>query len=165
MKATLHVKEISVSQPETQNLIGLPPAVDPDGWSGMLALGERQTFQRGDVIFEDRSIGDTIYLILDGPVEILKETLPGNDMRLAILENGTMFGERCLFGDGRRSASARAFGTVEVLCLNAEAVKAYLETNPLFAMQFYRSLCERFSQLVFDLDSDLRSLHRRLSFV
>lgn len=149
----------------TQELIGLPPHVDPAGWSGMLALGERQSYKRGEVIFADRSVGDSIYVILDGPVEIFKETVPGNEMRLAILEGGTMFGERSLFGDGRRSATARAFGNVEVLSIPTQALKDYLDVNTLFAMQFYRSLCERFSQLVLDLDSDIRSLHRRLSFV
>ena len=149
----------------TQSLIGLPPNVDPDAWEGLLALAESQTFHRGDVIFADRSEGDRLYVIVDGPVEIAKETQPGQDVRLAILESGTMFGERCLFGDSRRSATARAFGTVELLSIPATAVKSYLDAHPDFAMQFYRSLCERFSQLVFDLDSDLRSLHYRLSFL
>ncbi len=148
----------------TQQLIGLPPSVDPDAWRGLLALGERQTFQRGETIFEDRSVGDRIYLILEGPVEILKETHPGQNVRLAILENGAMFGERCLFGDGRRSATARAFGPVSLLGIPAADVKEYLDGHPAFAVQFYRSLCEQFSQLVFDLDSDLRVLHQRLSF-
>ncbi|MNK75160.1 cAMP receptor protein [compost metagenome] len=149
----------------TQTLIGLPPHVDANAWKGLLAHAESQTYHRGDIIFADRSQGDRIYLIVDGPVEIVKETQPGQDVRLAILENGIMFGERCLFGDGRRSATARAFGTVELLSIPATSVKAYLDAHPDFAVQFYRSLCERFSQLVFDLDSDLRALHHRLSFL
>jgi CRP-like cAMP-binding protein len=151
--------------PVTQPLIGLPPSVDPDAWRGLLALAERQTYRRGETIFEDRSEGDRIYVILDGPVEILKEAQPGHDVRLAILETGTMFGERSLFGDTRRSATARAYGPVELLSIPATAAKDYLEAHPVFAMQFYRTLCERFSQLVFDLDSDIRSLHHRLSFL
>lgn len=147
-----------------QQEIGLPPSVDPEAWKGLLNLGERQTFQRGETIFEDRSVGKTIYLLLDGPIEILKETQPGTDVRLAMLEPGAMFGERCLFGDGRRSATARAFASVEVLAIPAAAVTEYLDANQAFAVQFYRSLCERFSKLVYDLDSDLRALHTRLSF-
>lgn len=149
----------------TPSLIGLPPGIEPKAWEDLLALAEPQTFQRGEVIFMERSLGDRIYVIVDGPVEIVKETQPGQDVRLAILENGTMFGERCLFGDGRRSATARAFGTVDLLGLPATAVTAYLDAHPDFAVTFYRALCERFSQLVFDLDSDLRSLHHRLSFL
>lgn len=144
--------------------VGCPAAIDPEAWKGFLALGTRQSFHRGDEIFADREIGTSMYVILHGPVEILKQTTADNDLRLAILEDGALLGERCLFGDGRRSASARAYGDVEMVALHKDTVQAYLDAHPDFAVQFYRFLCERFSQMVYDLDSDMRSLYLRLSF-
>lgn len=143
---------------------GCPAAIDPDAWKSFLALGSRQAFKRGEVIFNDREIGTHLYVLVKGPIEILKQTTVDNDLRLAILEDGAILGERCLFGDGRRSATARAYGEVEVVCLHKDTVQGYLDAHPDFAIPFYRFLCERFSQMVYDLDADMRSLYLRLSF-
>lgn len=148
----------------TADLPGGPPSIDPAAWREFLALGTRQTYHRYEEIFADRSIGAHMYVIVKGPVEVLKETTPDNNLRLAILEDGALLGERCLFGEGRRSATARAYGEVEMIVLHKDAMQAYLDAHPAFAIQFYRFLCERFSQMVYDLDSDLRSLYLRLSF-
>lgn len=145
-------------------LAGCPASIDPEAWKDFLALGTRETFARHTEIFRDRDPGTHMYVILHGPIEIMKQTTVDNNLRLAILEDGALLGERCLFGDGRRSATARAYGDVEVVTLHKDAMQAYLDSHPEFAVKFYRFLCERFSQMVYDLDSDLRSLYLRLSF-
>lgn len=146
------------------DIAGCPPSIAPEAWRDFLSLGERRHFKRNDEIFADRTIGTHMYVIVKGPVEILKQTTSDSNLRLAILEDGALLGERCLFGDGRRSATARAYGDVEMLLLQKDDMQAYLDSHPAFATQFYRFLCERFSQMVYDLDSDLRSLTLRLSF-
>lgn len=148
----------------TAELASCPASLDPEAWQAFLALGTRQTFRRNEEIFADRSLGEHMYVILEGPVEILKQTTVDNDLRLAILEDGALLGERCLFGEGRRSATARAYGDVKTVALHRDDIQRYLEAHPDFAVHFYRFLCERFSQMVYDLDSDLRSLYLRLSF-
>ncbi len=145
-------------------LVGCPDTIDPQAWKDFLALGTRRSFARNEEIFRDRELGTHMYVLVHGPVEILKQTTADNNLRLAILEDGALLGERCLFGDGRRSATARAYGDVEAIVLEKDAMQAYLDGNPQFAVQFYRFLCERFSQMVYDLDSDMRSLYLRLSF-
>ncbi|HEY9856139.1 MAG TPA: cyclic nucleotide-binding domain-containing protein [Stenomitos sp.] len=146
------------------DVVGCPASIAPEAWQGFLALGTRRSFMRNEEIFRDRDIGSHMYVIASGPVEILKHTTVDNDLRLAILEDGALLGERCLFGDGRRSATARAYGDVEMIALHKDDMQAYLNAHPDFALQFYRFLCERFSQMVYDLDSDMRSLYLRLSF-
>jgi len=146
------------------DIVGCPAAIDPEAWQGFLALGTRRTYLRTEEIFRDRDMGHHMFVIVKGPVEILKQTTVDNDLRLAILEDGALLGERCLFGDGRRSATARAYGDVEMISLHKDDMQAYLNAHPDFAIQFYRFLCERFSQMVYDLDSDMRSLYLRLSF-
>lgn len=141
-----------------------PTSLDPLHWEAMLALGERRHYRRGDVLFGDRTIGDELFVVVQGPVEVLKPLTATEELRLGILEDGMMFGERCLFGDRRRSAMARAYGPLEVIAVPVRELERYLAEHPDFALEFFRLLCERFSRLVHDLDDDVRSLHLRLSF-
>lgn len=138
--------------------------LEPECWQEVLAMGTPQTFERGELIFKDRSLGEYFYLIDHGPVEILKDTSQGQEVRLAILEDGSILGERSLFGDGTRTATARAFASVTLIAIKASDLKAYLDAHPAFALQFYKALCEKFTQMIRDLDDDVRSLYYRLSF-
>ncbi|HEY9899036.1 MAG TPA: cyclic nucleotide-binding domain-containing protein [Pantanalinema sp.] len=137
--------------------------LQPEGWSAMLALGEHRTFAPQSVIFSDREPGWHLYVVRSGLVEILKETAPGIELRLAILEAGAVFGEGALFEDSHRSATTRAFKEVEVIQISVTALRDFLASHPAFALDFYRLLCGRLHRIMADLDADLKTLHRRLT--
>lgn len=137
--------------------------LQPEGWGAMLALGERRTYAPQAVIFADREPGGHLYVVRSGLVEILKETAPGIELRLAILEAGAVFGEGALFEDSRRSATTRAFKDVEVIEIPVPALRTFLDSHQGFALDFYRLLCGRLHQIMADLDADLKTLHRRLT--
>lgn len=139
------------------------PSIDAAAWEGLLALGERQEVRQGEVLFTDRSASETLFVVTSGLIEIYKESAGQSEVRLAILKEGDMFGERALFNDARRSAFARAYKDAVLCVMSAGDVKNYIQANPTFALQFYRFLCEHFSQIIYDLDMDIRSMHYRLS--
>jgi CRP/FNR family cyclic AMP-dependent transcriptional regulator len=61
----------------------------------------------GEVIFQQGDPGKGLFIILDGEVEIFRETKEG-ERRLASLGPSTAFGELALIDDLPRSATARA---------------------------------------------------------
>lgn len=138
-------------------------ALHPAGWSALLALGAHRTFSPQSIVFADREPGLHLFVVRSGLVEILKETAPGVELRLAILETGAVFGEGALFEDSRRSATARAFRDVELIEIPVVALQTYLAANPTFALDFYRLLCGRLHRIMADLDADLKTLHRRIT--
>jgi sigma-B regulation protein RsbU (phosphoserine phosphatase) len=61
-------------------------------------------FQANDVVLEDEGVGESLYLIVDGRVKIIKRTKYGDEILIALLHHGDCFGELELI-DGRPRAS------------------------------------------------------------
>lgn len=72
-----------------------------------------ETYKDGDIIFEEGSSGDWVYVVLSGSVEISK-TVGENTFVLNTLGPGEIFGELSLIGDVKRTATTRANGDTTV---------------------------------------------------
>jgi CRP-like cAMP-binding protein len=67
-----------------------------------------EEYKAGETIFEHGTLGDKLYLILEGRVRIGR-TVPGmGEEALAVLDAGDVFGEMALLDEAPRSADARA---------------------------------------------------------
>ena len=75
----------------------------------MLQIAGEETFQDGQIIFEEGSAGDWIYLIECGAVEIYKKAGDENSV-IETLQPGDVFGEISFFARIARTASAKAVG-------------------------------------------------------
>jgi NADH dehydrogenase len=73
-------------------------------------------FESGEVIFHEGDIGDYLYIIVDGEVEVFK-TSGGKETRLAKLGKGEYFGEMALLNQRDRLATVRCLSPVNVLAL------------------------------------------------
>ena len=73
-------------------------------------LMREEIFPAGSRIIEEGDVGDTMYFLLEGTVEILKTTLYGEEYVCATLidEYSCVFGEIALIDHDRRSATVRA---------------------------------------------------------
>ncbi len=138
------------------------PGLDPLGWQAMLQLGQTRAFEPGQIIFAEGAPSAHIYVVRRGLVEIMKESVSGKMLRLAILDEGTVFGEGALFAASPRSTTAVAFRDTVVGVIASDLLRGLLETRPDFARLLYRALSARLHQVVVDLDADLRLLHQRL---
>jgi putative ABC transport system ATP-binding protein len=81
-------------------------------------------FGAGETIFEQESVGDRIYEILEGTVEIVRRRPDGKEVRLALLSPGDQFGEMGPLFDLPRSASARAASPLRVVAYTVDAFRA-----------------------------------------
>ena len=73
-------------------------------------------FETDDIIFNQGDIGDYLYIIVNGQVEILQKD-NGEDHQIAILGKGEYFGEMALLNQKSRSATVRCLETTDVLAL------------------------------------------------
>ncbi len=73
------------------------------------------SFEPGELIFEEGSIGDSFYLIRAGFVRVSRETPGGGQLNIAYLSKGSYFGEIALVKDVPRTASVTAFDHVELV--------------------------------------------------
>lgn len=79
----------------------------------MFQIASYETFQDGQVIFEEGSNGDWIYVVDEGEVEISKK-VGGQRVVVEILDEGDVFGEMAYIDKEPRSATATAKGTAVV---------------------------------------------------
>jgi CRP/FNR family cyclic AMP-dependent transcriptional regulator len=111
------------------------------------ALGHVAEHTTGTMLFEEGSVGDKVYLILDGKVRISR-TVPGiGEETLAVLASGDYFGEMALIDDFPRSADARVHESCRLFVIAKEQLEQLLFVDRDLAYEllwnFVRTLSNR----------------------
>ena len=86
---------------------------------------EIEDYEPKQLIVREAEIGDSMYIILDGTVEVSIRSGSGNrEISIAYLREGDFFGEKSLLPDstGRRNASIRALHATKVFKINKKYV-------------------------------------------
>jgi CRP/FNR family transcriptional regulator, cyclic AMP receptor protein len=79
----------------------------------MYQIATEETFQDGQIIFDEGSSGDWVYMIDSGAVELSKK-VEGTKVVIEILKPGDIFGELAFIAHVPRTATARAVGDTTV---------------------------------------------------
>ena len=79
------------------------------------ALGK--VYRDGEAIVRQGEVGDCMYIVQAGHVEVLQEK-EDKEVRLTVLGEGDIFGELALFEKEGRSATVRALGQARVLTVD-----------------------------------------------
>ncbi len=92
----------------------------------MLAeVTQQRKFEQGDVVFEQGDVGDSLFLLVEGSVEVLREGADGSEHLIASLDAPEFFGEMSLIDKEYRSASIRAKTEALLLCLTNENLHSF----------------------------------------
>lgn len=103
-------------------------------------------FKGGETLVEQGESGRGLYIIVAGKVRIIKETVGGEKLEVAVLGPGDFFGEMSVLDDAPRSASVMAVEDTECLVLAAWDFKAKMEMNPEIALQVLPVVVKRFRE-------------------
>jgi CRP-like cAMP-binding protein len=108
----------------------------------MLALPAGHT-----VVFEG-DWSDGAFLLRSGIVKVRHITLSGDEVVIALMGAGELFGELCLLpSDSHRSADVVSLTPVEVVKLRLEPMERALDSDPAFALAMARLQAMRLRQL------------------
>jgi CRP-like cAMP-binding protein len=99
-------------------------------------------YEDGEVIFEENSIGNEIYIIEDGKVAIGRRVGDRNTT-LAVLGKGDLFGERAVFSSTPRAETAVAVGKTRLMPFSVEEVLQRVQTDRQFAITLLQALASR----------------------
>jgi CRP/FNR family transcriptional regulator, cyclic AMP receptor protein len=81
----------------------------------VLAVARRRHFDRGEVVFHQDDLAESLHLVAAGRFAITRRTALGEEALLAIRQPGEAFGELALVSEHRRSAAASALEAGETL--------------------------------------------------
>lgn len=104
-----------------------------------------KTVDSGKVIFREDEEGDKMYIIQGGTVRISK-TIGDSEYTLAVLGKGDFFGEMAIVSRTKRSATAVAGETAQLLEFDRQGFLGMIEKNAKIALNIIDKLCRRLQQ-------------------
>ena len=104
-------------------------------------------YRDGDSIVVQGEMGDSMYVVQSGRVEVVQNSLNGSEQHLAFLEAGDFFGEMAVFEKEVRSATVRAAGEARVLRVDKKTLLRRIREDPLLAVNLLKTMSRRIRQL------------------
>lgn len=111
--------------------------------SELSARAEERQFARNDIIFRQGEPATELFVVGAGRVAIANSSRDGRETVVAVLDDGSLFGEMSMFDDAPRSADARALTDVTVVVLGYEHTRHVLEQRPEVLWDVVRLLTAR----------------------
>jgi len=108
------------------------------------ALGK--LYADGEVIVRQGEVGDCMYVIQGGQVEVLLRK-GDSAVCVAVLGEGDFFGEMALFDQEVRSATVRARGEVRLLTLEKKSFLRRIHEDPSLAFRIMEKMSHRIREL------------------
>jgi len=107
----------------------------------LLASTSVRAYGPGAVIVREGEAGDSLFLIVDGTVEVSSTDPKGNPVKLATLQQGDFFGEVAVLTGQPRTATVVATSEVAVIEITRDFLAALTQRHPQV-----REVLERFYQ-------------------
>ncbi len=99
-------------------------------------------FSPGQIIFEEGQLGDCMYGVVEGKVE-----LRVNGRIVETIEAGNVFGTGVLIGIKNRTYTAIAKTECKLACLDQARFLFAVQETPVFAIEVIRNYSERLTRL------------------
>ena len=129
------------------------------------SLCEEQRLNTGDIVFEENTPSDELYIIAQGEVEIQVDpslvaddtARPMGPVTIATLRRGQSFGEVALVDQGLRSATARcAQHNTQLLILPRDKLMSLCDTYPQLGYRLMRNLAADLALKIRNTDMRIR---------
>ncbi len=128
---------------ETLREIPLFATLAPEELEDLLKQLETEKYPPHTVIFWMDEPGDKLYVVEKGEVRINSSDKDGKEFTLALLGEGTFFGELSLLDGGPHTATARTVKETTVLTIHRSAFYKYLDKHPQFSRTLLAVLVDR----------------------
>jgi len=109
----------------------------------LMAAAKKRTFRPGEVIFHRDDVGQVLYVIKEGKVNICLISPEGQEISLVVLGKGDCFGELAILDRLPRSADAIAIDRVECYTLQRSDFHNAIMKSPKIAIQVLEVLSRR----------------------
>ena len=101
----------------------------------------------GEIIIQEGTVGDTMYLVVKGEVSVIKDLGEINEIEIDRIKAGDYFGEMALFEDAVRSVSIRIEEVCRFMVLHKQEFKELVREYPQIALEICKVLSGRIRNL------------------
>ncbi|MDL2228662.1 Crp/Fnr family transcriptional regulator [Treponema sp. OttesenSCG-928-L16] len=102
-----------------------------------------KTFEKGEIIFREGDLGDRMYILQHGMIDLKKKVEKGEVVLKTISKPSEFFGEMALIDGRPRSASAVAAAPSKVIAIDGISFEKMILENGKFALKVIKVLSER----------------------
>ncbi|MEA3184330.1 MAG: family transcriptional regulator, cyclic receptor protein [Ilumatobacteraceae bacterium] len=114
----------------------------------VLASTVRRRYRKGEVIFHEDDVGESLHLLERGRAAIRVSNAQGDQVIINVIGPGAFFGEQALVGDNNhRSATLVALQPVETLALHRTDFDRLRAAHPAVDSMLVTALSERVNRL------------------
>jgi CRP/FNR family cyclic AMP-dependent transcriptional regulator len=119
------------------------PGLSADELNGLSLIGQEVSFQRGDCIFHEGDTAHSLYLLLEGWVDILIDAEAGDDQRglMMTLTAGDIFGWSAVVEPHIYTASVACASPVKAVSLSRVELQALFEIDREFYCTIVTQIC------------------------
>lgn len=130
---------------------------------GKASLGK--IFQDGETIVKQHDPPGSMFIILEGRVQIWVDDSDKEPFLVAVLGKDNVFGSVALYDGSPRISTAQAIGRVRVLPVDKRGFLQWLGEDPTFALRIMLKMSERIRTLIAQLVSlrrEVRELRQKV---
>lgn len=113
------------------------------------ATGDRYPRRRlpaGATLFQEGDLGESMYLVAEGSLQVTKRVIEGADKILSTLDAGQYVGEMSLLTEAPRSATVKALIDTEVIEIDQQAFVHLLRDQPQVGLDLMRQMAHRLEE-------------------
>ena len=103
-------------------------------------------YRDGEVIIKQGTVGDCLYVIQQGKVDVISEK-GEKEVKIAELGEKEFFGEMALFEKDVRSCTVKANGDTKVLTLDKKGLYKTIQRDPSLAFRLLEKMSNRLRQI------------------
>lgn len=121
-------------------------------------------FRAGDTIIREGELGDYFYILYEGEVQVLHDTMAGDTIALADLtaEQNIFFGEAALIGSDVRSATVKAVKDCKTIIISGKKFHTLCEKEPILGFRVFYALARRMASTLKITNTDKAVLYEAL---
>jgi CRP/FNR family cyclic AMP-dependent transcriptional regulator len=123
-------------------------SLSSDERRAVLASTRRRKYRKGEVVFHEDDLGESLHLLERGRAAIRVSNSQGDHVIINVIGPGSFFGEQALVGDNNhRSATVIALQPVETLALRRADFDRLRAQHPAVDSMLVSALSERVARL------------------
>ncbi len=131
--------------------------IEPSKLKLLAFTSERLTFQEGQIVCRQGDMGDSMYVIVAGDVDVIVD-LPNGPLTVATLRKNDFFGEIAILCDVPRTATIKATSELTTLMISKDLFYRLATEFPQMAVEVMRVIAQRLQQTTSDLQETKNEL-------
>jgi CRP-like cAMP-binding protein len=122
------------------------------------------TCEAGRIFYGPEEFGEVLFLLKKGRVQVYRLSPEGKKLIVAVLDEGSIFGEMSLLGQGMHNTYAEAAAECLICIMDRKDIERIIKSNPMVAIRIMESMAKRLHDAESQLeDLAFRSIPTRLS--